>query len=347
MQVEEPNNPDLLDDDFLHDLHQATALEKASWAIQDAGLTFLKIASPMPKQQAERLGEATLLQEFINTYHFFAGYMGTIERQKVFKRFDDQPLHLHAVQQQYIQEMDAVTAKMHMGLFDYIFFGLPFLATWMSLNPQIASEADRETQIVHHYRTVTNTTQTNALTPLAILVSGLSALPRLIFGMVLTVLSSPVVLVVHAIAAFANWVKRPRVNVPVNVEAEPLLDQAPEDDHDNDDVVVDAQVLDNQNHLAPANEGDVVLDMDALAPAPGAAVPPPAFRSSVANMLDQMPVNPDAADDEWEYVLVSVSEDEAAQTNVPEAAAEDLADNSHMDSADEDSDDELTPLNLR
>lgn len=342
MQVEDPNDRDLLDDNLLDDLHQATGLEKASWALQDAGLTFLKIASLMPKQQAERLGEASLLQELINTYHFFAGYMGTIERQKVFKRFDDQSLHLHEVQQQYTQEMDAVTAKMHMGLFDYIFFGLPFLATWMSLNPQIASEADRETQIVHHYRTVTNTTQTNALTPFAILISGLFALPRLIFGMVLTVLSTPVVLVVHAIAAFANWVKRPRVNAAANLEAEPLLDDA---NDDNNDVVADVDALNNQNPPDVGIEGGVELDRvaPAAAPAPVPAVPAPAFRSSTANLLEHMPA--DAADDEeWEYVLVS--EDEAADTNVPDAAADDSADDSYTSAEEEGADVVPTRHNL-
>lgn len=338
MQVEDPIDHELLPENLPNDLRAATGIEKASWALQGAGLTFLSIASPMSKQPAERLGEATLLQELINTYHFFAGYMGTFERQKVFKRFDNAVLHQPQVKEQYIQEMNAVTTKMHMGLFDYIFFGLPFLATWLSLNPDIAAEEDRNTGIVNYYRTVTNTTKANALTALAILVSGLSALPRLIFGMVLTVLSTPVVLVVHAIAAIVNWVKKPRVNAPVNVEAEPLLDAAPEDNHDNDDVniVVDAQGLGNQNPPAPGNEGDVELDR--VAPAPVPAAPAPAFRSSVANMLEQMP----ADDDEWEYVLVS--EDEDSQTIVPEAAADNSADDSYTSSEEEGADDVPTHL---
>jgi hypothetical protein len=334
MQVVDPNDHDFLQDPILADLHEAKGFEKASFALQDAGLTFRKIASPMPKQQPEQLGEATLRQELINTYHFFAGYMGTIERLKVFKHFGDQPLHLNQVQQQYIQEMNAIKDKMHMGLFDYIFFGVPFLATWLSLNPEIAYEVEPDTQILHHYRTVTNTTKANSLTPLAILVSGVFALPRLVFGMVLTVLSTPVVLVVHAIAALVSGVKRPRVNAAVNIEAESLLGEANDDDNNN--IVEDANALNNRNPPGIDNE-DVM--MNRVAPAAGApvrapAVAAPAFRSSMANMLEQMAADPPADEDEWEYVLVS--EEEAVSPQVPAAAADDAAEDSYTDSEDED-----------
>lgn len=185
---------------------------------------FKRMLSPMPIRPPQVFNQIPLQQKLIDTYHFFAGYMGTLERYKKFKELKQEGFAKYRMAERFDAEMQEIEDKMHMGVFDYFFLGVFFISTKLALKPAIVSyPVDKDGNEYHqdpeyipadaqliHYGTITNTSETTPVTPLAVVLSGLAALPRLLFGCLFLAIATPFVCIAHGFAKFTSWLNTPK-----------------------------------------------------------------------------------------------------------------------------------------